>query len=145
MALGFVEPSRVRETFYRLREVAPRSLLPLFGYFEQQWLGSMPIDMWNVSDCDLRTNNACEGWHNRFNRAVNRHHPNIWHLLRTVVDEQVSTDVLRCQIAAGQSVMREAAKYRSVRKNVETIRNRYRAGTIDVMAFLDGISHNLKA
>ena len=100
--------------------------------------------MWNVHDTDVRTNNSCEGWHNRFNRAVSRHHPNIWHLLRTISEEQASTDVLRCQISAGQTVARVLPKYKTIKKNVDTIRSRYRAGTIDVLQYLDGISHNIK-
>jgi hypothetical protein len=102
------------------------------------------LEMWNVYDVDIRTNNSCEGWHNRFNRAVDRHHPNIWHLLGIIMEEQASTEVLRSQIAAGQDVLRQVPKYRNMQKKIETIRGRYRAGTIDVIQYLDGITFNLK-
>ena len=145
MALGFVECPRIKATFNELRVAAPSTLQPLYVYFEQQWLGSIPMKMWNVYDTDVRTNNACEGWHNRFNRAVDRHHPNIWHLLRVIMEEQAMTDVMRCQIAAGHNVCYEVPKYKAIRKRITTICDRYRAGTIDVIAYLDAISHNLKA
>ena len=145
MAVGFVEVARIRSTFLQLKHVAPNILLPLFAYFEQQWLGSVPLAMWNVHEVDIRTNNNCEGWHNRFNRAVDRHHPNIWHLLRTINDKQASMEVLRSQIAAGQTVMREGSKYRTMKKNIDNLRFRYIEGSIDVISFLDGISYNIKA
>ena len=102
MAIGFVEKTLVRSTFNQLRAAAPSKLLPLFVYFEQQWLGSVRLEMWNVYDVDIRTDNSCEGWHNRFNRAVDRHHPNIWRLLSTVLEEQASTNVFCTQIAGNR-------------------------------------------
>ena len=145
MALGFVPVNAIEQTFKQLRDAAPLDLRPLFAYFEQQWLGNVPLKMWNVYGIDIRTNNDCEGWHNRFNRAVDKHHPNIWHLLRCVHDEQASTDVTRCQISAGKSVIREVKKYKVMQKNIETIHARYVAGTIDVLKYIEGISYNLKA
>jgi len=144
MALGFAPISVVQTTFRKLRDAAPSSVEPVFIYFEQQWLGNVPIKMWNVHNADIRTNNSCEGWHNRFNRVVDKHHPNIWHLLRCIHEEQASTDVTRCQIRAGKSVLREVRKYKAMQKNIETIRNRYDVGNIDIIEYLDGISHNLK-
>jgi len=61
MALGFLEVGKIRTTFDQLRVSAPAVLLQLFVYFEQQWLGTVSIHMWNVHDIDLRTNNNCEG------------------------------------------------------------------------------------
>ena len=108
MALGFLEPDRVQLTFAALKQGASAVLQPLYTYFEQQWMANVSIHMWNVYNVDIRTNNDCEGWHNRFNRAVDRHHPNIWHLLRVITEEQSATDVTRMQIAAGRDVVREA-------------------------------------
>lgn len=34
-------------------------------YFENNWLDN--IDLWNVSTCDSRTNNACEGKNDAWN------------------------------------------------------------------------------
>jgi len=144
MALGFVEPALVRLTFNQLRQAAPPVLQPLYVYFEQQWLVNVPLQMWNVYDKDIRTNNNCEGWHNRFNRAINRHHPNIWHLIRVIIEEQATTDVIRCQMDAGQNIVREDRKVKAIKKRIATISERYRAGTIDISEYISGISHNLK-
>jgi len=145
MALGFLPLSVIHVTFRQLKAAAPPSVHPLFAYFEQQWLGNVPIKMWNVHNVDIRTNNDCEGWHNRFNRLVDKHHPNVWHLLHCIREEQASTDVTRCQIRAGKIVSRQIRKYKVMQKSIETIRTRYDAGTIDVISYLDGISYNLKA
>ena len=61
------------------------------------------------------------------------------------MEEQASTDVLRAQIVAGQNVLRQVPQYRNIKKNIDTIRTRYRAGTIDVIEYLNGIAYNLKA
>ena len=115
MALGFVPLSQVSEVFQTIRANAPVELTPLCSYFEQQWLVNVPLDMWNVCEVDIRTNNSREGWHNRFNRAVNKHHPNIWHILRCIKDEQGSMEVMRHQMAAGQEIMTEVKKTKFLR------------------------------
>jgi hypothetical protein len=79
MALGFAPLLLVRTAFTQLEVQSPNAALqPLFAYFRQQWLTTVPPKYWNVQNIDIRTNNDCEGWHHRFNMLVNKHHPNIW-------------------------------------------------------------------
>jgi hypothetical protein len=78
-------------------------LAPLLVYFRQQWLTDVPIATWNVYSEDMRTNNHCEGWHNRFNSVLRQHHPNIWLLLRCIQEEQATVDAARQQLAAGKN------------------------------------------
>jgi len=47
-------------------------------------------------------------------------------------------------MAAGQEIMKEDKKNKVFKSRVQRIRDRYRAGTIDVMSMIDAISHNLK-
>lgn len=144
MAIGFVPTNLVLATFAKLQDDAPVTIHNIYAYFEQQWLGNVSVDMWNVYDTDTRTNNSCEGWHNRFNRAVDRHHPNLWHLLSIILEEQASTEVLLCQIAAGQNVLRERQKYTAMKKRIQTITKRYQDGLIDIFQYVDGISFHIK-
>jgi len=66
-------------TFHLLQSQASSVLLGLFEYFERQWMTSTAPALWNVHANDVwHTNNHCEGWHKRFNRAISKHHPNIW-------------------------------------------------------------------
>lgn len=143
MALGFVPEHLIVNTFQTLKSNGSTQLLKLYAYFEQQWLGNVSLKMWNVFERETRTNNHCEGWHNRFNRAVNKHHPNVWHLLQCILDEQSATDVTRSQIAGGHQVVRQDKTFRSIQKRIETIRSRYVSGGITVLEYITAISHNL--
>ena len=99
--------------------------------------------MWNVYQVNLRTNNHCEGWNNRFNRLVNKHHPNIWHLLTAIRDEQASSTVTRLQITAGQEVLHRNKKQEAVEKQIQRLTVSYNNGNIDAIELVTGISHNL--
>ena len=145
MALGFAPRLLIRNIFRQLRSESNTSLLPLFTYFEQYWLTNIPISMWNVFESDLRTNNDCEGWHNRFNRAVGKHHPNIWHLLSCIRDEQATVMVTRQQIAAGHDMKIKSKKFLQMQKRIEKLYTSYNSGKIDVVQLITGISHNLTA
>jgi len=55
-----------------------------------------PPALWNVHGNDVwRTNNYCEGWHNRFNR---KHHLNICLFLRGIQQEQAARELLHQQL-----------------------------------------------
>ena len=57
-------------------------LQTLCNYFKKTWLnGPFDIGLWNVNQETLRTNNLVEGWHNRLNRSVGKHHPNLYELI----------------------------------------------------------------
>ena len=145
MALGFIQCHLIRQMFRQLRDSAPVDLHALYTYFELQWLGNTRLQMWNVYDADVRTNNSCEGWHNRFNIIVNRHHPNIWQLLKVILEEHDAVEIARRQIAAGQTVVREVRANKVTEQRIATMKARYQAGSIDIIQYLDGIAHNLKA
>ena len=94
MALTFLPVAIVRMTFHLLQSQANPVLLGLFEYFERQWMTSTVPALWKVHGNDVwRTNNHCEGWHNRFNRAISKHHPNIWLFLRAIQQEQAATEL----------------------------------------------------
>jgi hypothetical protein len=103
MALAFLPVSIVRLTFNTLERLIDPILAPLFVYFRQQWLTDVPTVTWNVYGEDMRTNNHCEGWHNRFNGVLRQHHPNIWLILRCIQEEQATVEVTRQQLAAGKN------------------------------------------
>ena len=89
-------------TFASLEIQADPNLQPLFQYFRHEWLTVVPPAMWNVYGECLRTNNGCEGWHLRFNNAVNTHHPNIWRFLQCLLEEQAATELMRQQMISGR-------------------------------------------
>jgi len=67
MALALIPHDQVLNGFNDIRAAADQissgPIQDLLSYFEKNWLDS--IDLWNVSTCDTRTNNVCEGENNR--------------------------------------------------------------------------------
>ena len=63
MALAMMPIDTVSAGFDEIHDEArdvPDSLMdPLMTYFEKQWMPD--LDLWNVSTCDSKTNNFCEG------------------------------------------------------------------------------------
>jgi hypothetical protein len=143
MALGFAPLPLVRNIYTTMMQQSDPVLAPLFGYFSQQWLTNVRPSMWNVCNEDIRTNNDCEGWHNRLNRLVARHHPNLWHCVNCLIEEQNATDVLRQQLAAGQMVQRNNRKYKQVQARIRCLYDRYMTGNITVIEYITGVSHNI--
>ncbi|CAF4570217.1 unnamed protein product [Rotaria magnacalcarata] len=83
MALPLMPRDKILSGLDEIREAA--DLLPglpmirLLEYFDKNWM--LDIDLWNVYGFDSRTNNICEGYHNRMNSRIYRNHPNIWHFI----------------------------------------------------------------
>jgi hypothetical protein len=143
MALAFVPILLVRNTFAQLRAASDPSLVQLFDYFEEQWLTRTPVPMWNVYRTEMKTNNALEGWHARFNSIVSKHHPNLWHLVESLRAEQDATEVTINQVLAGNVVNRRNRRFEQVEARIKRITRRYDSGQSDVMEYIIGISHNL--
>lgn len=63
MALALMPRDEVTNAFNSIRDDAGQlsgnPLAGLLSYFETNWMHD--IDLWNVSTCDSRTNNVCEG------------------------------------------------------------------------------------
>jgi hypothetical protein len=61
MALPFAPLALVRNTFNIFQATALPQLVPLFQYFDDQWLTSTPLAMWNTHTATIRTTNDVEG------------------------------------------------------------------------------------
>lgn len=65
MVLPLLPVEEVETSFYNLRAttdlVVKKKLRDLFFYFDDDWINTVSINMWNVSDCQHHTNNICEG------------------------------------------------------------------------------------
>lgn len=63
MALALMPRNEVTNAFNSIRADADQldghPMADLLSYFETHWMSD--IDLWNVSTCDSRTNNVCEG------------------------------------------------------------------------------------
>ena len=65
MALALLPLDKVQMAFDDLRtnssENAKQMLHQLFLYFDNHWMKSIPLALWNANGYNHRTNNICEG------------------------------------------------------------------------------------
>ncbi|KFD66258.1 hypothetical protein M514_21545 [Trichuris suis] len=111
-----------------------------------------PPEVWNVYRATLndqhRTNNAVEGWHNKFQKLMVVHHPSIWKFIEVLKDEQEDNEQVITQILGGHRQIRPSVPRRyllSQMRIVEVVRNyaTYKANSqMDV--YLKAIACHLK-
>ncbi|CAF3028998.1 unnamed protein product [Rotaria sp. Silwood2] len=61
MALALLPRNKVESAFEHLANNHPSSINDLFNYFKDFWIEKVPIDLWNVHDLKVTTNNNAEG------------------------------------------------------------------------------------
>lgn len=127
-ALAFVPVESVERHFEELRDELPDELMEIANYFETTYIrrfsrpkkraGSKlrlqrraaryPPIMWNQYDAVLtgeaRTNNIAEGWHNKFQTVVGKHHPSLYAFFNELRKEQADTEIMLRQLQLGQRV-----------------------------------------
>ena len=146
MALAFLPILLVRCNFFLLEgsalvESTPR-LKELTEYYQATWLdGSYPLRLWNVADKTIRTNNAVEGWHNKLNRGLGRHHPNIYQLIEYIQKEQQQGQQKVVQARLGVEPPPRRKKYRDLEERIEKIQQQRKDGIINAAEFLRRIRH----
>lgn len=61
MALPLVPMNKTKEAFEEIVRTSPQCMQSLINYFRGYWMTKVKIDLWHVSDLDVRTNNVVEG------------------------------------------------------------------------------------
>jgi hypothetical protein len=143
MALAFAPLAILRHTFMHFNAASDQRPAQLFAYFDNEWMQTIPLALWNVHGADIRTNNDVEGWHNRFRNVVASHRPNIWRLLLALRQEQASTEIVLQQIAAGQRVHKSLPVYKKIRKQLRRLLRGFQSEQLNVLQYIDGVSYNL--
>lgn len=89
----------------------------LLRYFEDNWVLSdkVPPKNWSTYKRAIRTNNDCEGWHNRLNDALPSEHPNIYLLIKELAKE-TSLLPLQIRLVATNNLTRRTGKEASARQ-----------------------------
>ena len=117
LALAFVPKVNIPQTFYILKDNCPEELRAIFDYYEDYWIKTVDLSLWNMHGILRRTNNNLEGWHLRLNRAVGKSHANIYEFILTLIKEQGATETLLAQIAAGNiRGTSKSTKYNQINK-----------------------------
>ncbi|CAH0388474.1 unnamed protein product [Bemisia tabaci] len=135
----------VSRVFNMLEPTLPQTMEELAKYFDRTYVNGSrelvrrryrvhpprysPV-LWNHYQSVLhdgpRTNNATEGWHNRFQSLAGKNHPSIYYLLRQFLKEQVDTEKQIIEIQAGRKVRKpREAKYERLNIRLRTIVSRY--------------------
>ncbi|CAF4668775.1 unnamed protein product, partial [Rotaria socialis] len=139
MALPLLPLNEVEFAFEELTEQCPDVLAPLFVYFDNYWMKQISLILWNVSDLKTRTNNNCEGWHNRFNRRVDKMHPNIWHFIDVLKREEVHFQQ-KLLHAKSDFFKKQSKRTCIIQERLEVLANHFSNNEIDVNEYLEGLS-----
>ena len=148
MALPILPEEAILQAFAWLEglaEVMNLGLVSVLEYMEDQWIDNarLPVSLWCCDGKDMRTNNAVEGWHHRFNRRVNVTHPNAWVLLERVKTENTRTELLESQIDAGNRIPVEKATYSTLNQRVHVLEARRVAEETNDLEFLSAVGRLL--
>ena len=119
-ALAFVPVEHIPTHFRSFKDCLAPTLAPIYSYYESTYVGvarrgrgrrSAPRyhpSLWSqyssVLDKSARTNNASEGWHNRFQLVVGKKHPSLYSFLTELGKEQADTEFMLKQIELGQKI-----------------------------------------
>ena len=154
-ALAFVPENDVRRIFNILSDSIDPSLDVILDYIEEFYIGMIrrgqqrrprfPFSMWGVHDRVLndlpRTNNADEGWHNRFNRHVGCHHADIWKLIDVIQKEEDISRVELIHIEQGRNTANPNPVYVRVNERIGAVVAQF--PNVEPLDYLRSIAHNI--
>jgi len=121
LSLAFVPEEEVAQNFDLLYDEIPDDLVGVATYFEENYVSgrrgrgrrrAVParyhLSKWNCYEAAIqnkhRTNNISEGWHNKFQLVVGKHHPSLYGCLTEINKEQDDTDTILRSMDLGQKV-----------------------------------------
>ena len=118
VALSFVAPERVHETFNEIKNTDEfdEILLPLYNYFESTYIQGVnttrfAIELWNthnfVENNIPRTNNAIEGWHYIFKSTFGAVKYSFTMLVKMLKDEEDNIRIKKIRSDLGHSFPRK--------------------------------------
>ena len=102
LCLPYLPASKIQEVFNHLRNKSSPQLKKLFEYMERNWIknASWTIKNWSVYKRAIRTNNHCEGLHNRWNKK-SKGRKNIYWILACLVKEAKRIDMTATLLCHG--------------------------------------------
>ncbi|CAF1604289.1 unnamed protein product [Adineta ricciae] len=141
MALALMPKDKVvcsfEEIQYDAYKLPDQPMDDLLEYFQDNWMTN--IDSWNVSESDVRTNNNCEGYHNRMNCRLIRNHPNVWFFFNFLQREEKRVTSILAQWSSGASKKKNTRKT-AIEKRINTLYKRYTDDLIGASTLLTGLS-----
>ncbi|CAM4756223.1 unnamed protein product [Rotaria magnacalcarata] len=120
------------------------SLKPLFEYYENYWVKTIGIKRWNVYGIRIKTNNNAEGFHNRLNLRVAKHHPNIWIFTRCIQGEEIRFNHVLIQMIGGLTCRTKTATTNAIQQRIDTLYLRYQIMILLLMTYYSNFLMSLK-
>ena len=168
ISLAFTPPEDTEQTFQLLRaelaNIGDQRMEEMANYIGQTYISGRPARgrrravpprysplHWSVYDRTLnrqnRTNYEVEGYHNRLNKIVNKHHPSMFTILDELWKEQRDTDVCIAQLHAGHVNVRQNRSRKAQIKDdrIYNIVRRYQEYKDDgnVLLYLRSLGYNV--
>lgn len=148
MALPFLPEGDVEQAYAFIEQTAIDNDIDdiddLFAYYQEQWMtGTISIATWNCHGRDIRTNNAVEGFHHRFNRVIGRNHPNTWILIERLQQEEKRTQHIISQMDQGLRLRSGRRRYTQINERIALLEQRRANEELDVYDFLVAVGNLL--
>ena len=170
-ALAFLPLDEVQQGMVYLKETVLEEAEPLLEYFDSTYVTGQlrprrnndglvlnfrripPIfapHKWNVHISTVtnepRTNNAAEGWNNKFHSLISQDHPTIWKLIEVLQTDCSRVHSILMQDERGIRPKKRTKKvYTELQKRLFNLCQDRINGHKTVPEFLLGVSHNLRA
>ena len=108
-----------------------------------------PPAIWNIHEAtvngDLRTNNVCEGWNNKFLNLVGYAHPSIWRVIEWCQKEEATVHTLIQQDSVGNPpVKRVHQRYVQLQQRLNNLCRDLTSGNKTIVQFLLGVGWNIR-
>lgn len=107
--------------------------------------------LWNqfeaVINGEARTNNISEGWHNKFQLVVGKHHPSLYVFFDELKKEQADTEVMMRQLQLGQRIRKGIErKRRQYEEQLHVVVQKYYEHVYNnnVLAYLKNVGYYVK-
>ncbi|CAK9298198.1 unnamed protein product [Gordionus sp. m RMFG-2023] len=114
--------AEVRLSCYSMATNNP-SLLRFMEYMDHTWLGEtalFPHTIWTRYHVDgPRTNNHLEGFHHALKRKTSSAHPNVYVLIKILIENQNSNDIKLLQIHNGSIVQQANRTYERLNHKID--------------------------
>jgi hypothetical protein len=142
LGLPFVPLDDVEEAFDEIVDGIDDRLLPVCEHLSEYYLkGKLigrrkvpplyPPELWNVHDRTLsgmpRTTNSVEGWHNKFNTLLRKHHVNLLVLVERLLKMEGDARYERYRDSVGKSPPKRKKKYVKIDDQIKRVVERYSA------------------
>jgi hypothetical protein len=133
MSLPFLPHEHIPIMFFSLkREANNEQLKNLCSYIEDTWMTSSiwtPAD-WSIFMMPIRTNNDCEGWHNRLNAKSPKGNMNMYVLINLLHEESNAISRQIALLSNNKLKKLQKKKYKNIQAKIFELWEQFNAGQI---------------